>query len=610
MENIIEENIKQAVKESWNSQKEKLMRELNVVTCQLDDILKLDIYRREGHKSATLKKSIGSFGSSTVNTANLEALLDKSQQSTGLSEERLARISELKSDLEQVRKNNDFSFLFFKFDNNCQEIVDKAEAHLNAQAQIFRALRISRMEAKAKYQANLHDCFFENFSWSHLDDDELKLCAPVILLLDMDKSFDQQFTELMPLLSSGLPIKMFVTQDRLTARSLPNSSRAAVASSSLNIELLPMALQKVFVFQSVFGTKHFEDSMLRGIQSQSPGFFSILCANEESIESAVASRVFPYFVYDPSSSSDFVTRLDLSGNPQLESLWFTKELKYKAADGQEQTMSVELTLADYLLGDPVNKDEFTLLNQNGKGTESLVPLAKYLRLSAGERAGQVPVVYSVTADKALEMYVPSRDIILQSSEKMDSWHALREMTGIDNPLIQKNQKTVEERFKAEKEQALAQLRAEMEAKIQEREKQVVADAMKNLSMRLLGLNSAADMGQVIASAAAAPAAKAETDIPVKTVTAEPEPAAEEVSETVWVETNLCTSCDECIDLNGSIFAYNDQKLAIIKDPKGGPFKDIVKAAEMCPSHIIHPGTPQDPDEKNLDKLIERAEPYQ
>jgi len=36
----------------------------------------------------------------------------------------------------------------------------------------------------------------------------------------------------------------------------------------------------------------------------------------------------------------------------------------------------------------------------------------------------------------------------------------------------------------------------------------------------------------------------------------------------------------------------------------------VKAAELCPAHIIHPGTPQNPDEKNLAKLIEMAEPYQ
>jgi pyruvate-ferredoxin/flavodoxin oxidoreductase len=36
---------------------------------------------------------------------------------------------------------------------------------------------------------------------------------------------------------------------------------------------------------------------------------------------------------------------------------------------------------------------------------------------------------------------------------------------------------------------------------------------------------------------------------------------------------------------------------------------MVTAAERCPVRIIHPGTPLNPKEKNLDKLIKRAEPF-
>jgi pyruvate-ferredoxin/flavodoxin oxidoreductase len=41
----------------------------------------------------------------------------------------------------------------------------------------------------------------------------------------------------------------------------------------------------------------------------------------------------------------------------------------------------------------------------------------------------------------------------------------------------------------------------------------------------------------------------------------------------------------------------------------GPFKDIVKAAEKCAARVIHPGTPSDPNEKGLDKLLKRAEKF-
>jgi pyruvate-ferredoxin/flavodoxin oxidoreductase len=81
-------------------------------------------------------------------------------------------------------------------------------------------------------------------------------------------------------------------------------------------------------------------------------------------------------------------------------------------------------------------------------------------------------------------------------------------------------------------------------------------------------------------------------------------------EPVWVETPQCTACDECININPKLFAYNDQKQVIVVDPKGGPFKDVVKAAEKCTAGCIHPGTPWNSGEKDLDKLVKRAEKYQ
>ena len=78
----------------------------------------------------------------------------------------------------------------------------------------------------------------------------------------------------------------------------------------------------------------------------------------------------------------------------------------------------------------------------------------------------------------------------------------------------------------------------------------------------------------------------------------------------FIDQAECNACGDCIDINPKIFAYNDQKQAVIVDPKGGPFKDIVKAAEKCTAECIHPGTPFNPAEKDLDKLVKRAEKYQ
>jgi pyruvate-ferredoxin/flavodoxin oxidoreductase len=77
-------------------------------------------------------------------------------------------------------------------------------------------------------------------------------------------------------------------------------------------------------------------------------------------------------------------------------------------------------------------------------------------------------------------------------------------------------------------------------------------------------------------------------------------------EPVWIETPECTACDECINLAPKAFAYNDQKLAIVIDPKGAKFADLVKAAEKCTAGCIHPGTPWNMGEPGVEKLMARA----
>ncbi len=90
------------------------------------------------------------------------------------------------------------------------------------------------------------------------------------------------------------------------------------------------------------------------------------------------------------------------------------------------------------------------------------------------------------------------------------------------------------------------------------------------------------------------------------------PAVEEDEELAmepYIDTARCTTCDECTKLNKRLFAYNDKKQAYIKDAKAGKFKELVQAAERCPVRIIHPGQPLNKKEKDLEKWMKRAEPF-
>jgi len=92
--------------------------------------------------------------------------------------------------------------------------------------------------------------------------------------------------------------------------------------------------------------------------------------------------------------------------------------------------------------------------------------------------------------------------------------------------------------------------------------------------------------------------------------AEPTAASAESDDALamepYIDSALCTSCNECTNINSKLFGYNEQKQATIKNARGGTFAQLVKAAEMCPVKIIHPGTPLNPKEKDLDKWIARA----
>jgi ferredoxin len=101
-----------------------------------------------------------------------------------------------------------------------------------------------------------------------------------------------------------------------------------------------------------------------------------------------------------------------------------------------------------------------------------------------------------------------------------------------------------------------------------------------------------------AEAAAEPEADADTD------------AEEELSfDEPWLDTPACTTCDDCMGINKMMFAYNDDKQAILRDPRAGTYADLVAAAEICPAKCIHPGKPLDPNEPGLEELIARAEPF-
>jgi pyruvate-ferredoxin/flavodoxin oxidoreductase len=214
-----------------------------------------------------------------------------------------------------------------------------------------------------------------------------------------------------------------------------------------------------------------------------------------------------------------------------------------------------------------------------------------------------------------------------TEDRIEVWDLLKEMAG---------DAEVEAGDVADFEQEVAQIRAEYEAKIADLKKkfpqviarrlaeglvragngqQTVADLLSKVqgmdgltpitTDMVAGFGAAAVPAGEPAPAGDGGAATAVAEAPAVPAVEEEEALALEP----YIDTARCTTCDECTKLNKKMFAYNDKKQAYIKDPKAGTFKELVMGAERCPVRIIHPGQPLNKKEKDLEKWMKRAEPF-
>jgi pyruvate-ferredoxin/flavodoxin oxidoreductase len=211
----------------------------------------------------------------------------------------------------------------------------------------------------------------------------------------------------------------------------------------------------------------------------------------------------------------------------------------------------------------------------------------------------------------------SQEMVELAADRLDLWDEVRELAGVK--VSERVRRGLTKPLEREYEKKLAALRQEYEQKIAELKDSYPAKITRRIAEALVGggLTGFGEAGPAAAPPMAAPPPAAE---PVRESAASPEPArAVQVEPVVeaeegegiepYIDTELCTTCNECTTLNPRMFAYNADKKAYVKDPRAGTFAQLVQAAEKCTARIIHPGTPLDPDEPDLEKWVKRAQPF-
>ncbi|MDH3364101.1 MAG: ferredoxin, partial [Gammaproteobacteria bacterium] len=327
---------------------------------------------------------------------------------------------------------------------------------------------------------------------------------------------------------------------------------------------------------------------------------------------ALESRAHPFVLVNPDAGDHAAERVSFDGNPQPEKDWPVEKLSYRDADGKLTEMDLAFTFADYALLMPALQAHFRMVPA-GFESDELVPVDQYLDLEEELVNRRVPYIWGIDDQGVLTRLVVSRALVFACRDRLNYWRTLQELAGIHNFYVEE----AIERVIKEQQAAEAAEREQLLKAHEEQLESVRSEAAGEVMGQLVDVLMGADLSDLVGAGSQLATMPAK---PVADVEAQPEPVAEAAeAEAVaeqelsfdepWLDTAMCTTCDDCMGINKMMFVYNDNKQAILRDPRAGPYADLVAAAEICPAKCIHPGKPLDPNEPGLDELIARAEPF-
>jgi pyruvate-ferredoxin/flavodoxin oxidoreductase len=204
--------------------------------------------------------------------------------------------------------------------------------------------------------------------------------------------------------------------------------------------------------------------------------------------------------------------------------------------------------------------------------DRMVPLDEFLALDAGEREERLPYIWSLTREGQLSRLLVDEVMVRACEDRRDFWTMLRGLAGVGRPEVSR-------------EVMEADVRQEVVARLAQGLMQLASGSPEALTALAAPVVPPSEAGGARAAA--------------------PAPGGNDYMAP-WIDTDRCTTCDECIRINPAIFAYNAQKKAYVKDPLAGPYKDLVRAAERCTARIIHPGLPKDRSGKDIEKWVARG----
>jgi ferredoxin len=615
----------------WRRRSEGWREALAALIAGLKSILRADFDRSPAAKTAEhLRESAGT--EDDMDFQAMSDILSAVPLGERLPHARRQRITSALSVMLEVEAvfgaslNNTQPFCIAPIRDDVAAGVQGYRDRMQIMTAFFKSVQIARLEVENRYREEIHDDYFAQFDESFLSDEERALCPPVLVHLRPEYVTESGAGAVLQAMASGLPLKLLIEIDDLCPDGLNKST--ASAGWTARLATMAMALHDVYVLQGLVSRPlRLQSAFLDGLDYPGPALFTVYTGGRHSrlpayldAEAAAESRAFPTFQFDPGQGDTQAERIDVLENSQPERDWPREAFRYRTPADDEETLELAFTLADFLFCDTHLTEHFWCLRP-AMWHADMLPLQEYLHLDPASAAARIPYLTTVDGTGQTGRVVMTHWLVSSVMQTARRWRGLQESGGVNNSFALNLLAEEKQRLEDEKAREVAAVEAQYAGKLEQDIAALTREIVDRIAAQLIS-GAATDVPLAPAIAAAARTTSAEPAPVVDREPATDQPAASEPAETdeveddeplsfdePYIDTPLCTSCNDCTDLYPNLFAYDENKQAYIKDPKGGTYRELVLGAELCPVCIIHPGKPSNPDEPDLEDWVKRAVPF-
>ena len=589
---------------------------------RLEDLIRVEEEDSdEGHTPEKLEQSVGGAYTNTIDFSSLSHLLDEAPHGTAIDKNRRQRIGQTLSDLRDLSNrlySDDRSVCFETSEDALQEL----HARVSVFTQLARARQVAQLEVENQYRPDVHDQLFESFGYESIPVNERKAFPPVLVHLHADEAGHiDGVDELLRAFGEAGSVRSLITYSQpFDDNAMPSSGLGAASAAVVRGDVF---VQQMNAAQADFladGMKLSSRSRGSSMLTVCTGYDTAIPGIDSFMSAALAgdSRAVPSFRFDPDNGTLWADWFTASDNEQPQSIWASESVSM-VDGGQTNSLILTTTCADVLSIDSRFAKHFLVLAPSVQ-VSSVIELTDFLELDESNRSEKQPYIWIRDAHAFLLRAVLSPAIVRAVLTTRKRWKIVQEWSGINSSILARGLEDTEEASRQKLEEAIASAQADFDRRMSETTDSLAHNIVENIAASLLGLQpGSAPLPTVRVAPAQAVTTStthdqvSPTDAPVDELVQQ-EPTDDDDFELsldeAYIDTPLCTSCNECTDLNGLIFGYDGEKQAYIKDASAGPFRDMVLAAEKCPVRIIHPGKPLDDSEKDLDEWVERAKPFQ